>query len=138
MLLWTFRTYVSFSGRNDVQETIDSYDPYGRQAFSRAVAHLAIKPKTEWEEPQAKKIKGHDPLFEIRYKANNRNERPLGYFESDGKTFVIVLICYHKGRVYEPHEAFESAVKRIKNIKNGEASTVPLQVLGETFPPDEE
>lgn len=138
MLLWHFRAYVSASERNDTQKAIDGYDSYGRSAFSRAVQHLAITPKIEWNEPHGKKLKNEDPLYEIRYKANNRQERALGYFGPDGDTFVIVLICYHKGRVYTPADAFKSARRRMEQIAAGTASSVPLQVLGEDFPPDDD
>lgn len=138
MLLWKFRTYKSHTGRNDVQQIIDDYDEYALQAFSRAVAHLAISNKSHWNEPQAKKLKNEDPLYEIRYTANNRATRALGFFAPDGCTYVIVLICFHKGRVYDPPKAFESAHKRIGHIKAGTATSAPLQIDGEDFPADEE
>lgn len=138
MVQWNFSVYVSPTGRNDVQKTIDEYDDYGSEAFQRAVEHLAVTPKNQWQEPQAKKLKNEDPIHEIRYKADNRATRALGYFAEDGCTFVIVLICYHKGRVYTPPDAIQSAHKRLKQIQNGTASTVPLQVDGEDFPAHEE
>lgn len=138
MLQWNFSVYVSPTGRNDVQKTINDYDDYGSEAFQRAVKHLAATPKYQWQEPQAKKLKNEDPIYEIRYKADDRATRALGYFAEDGCTFVIVLICYHKDRVYTPPDAIQSAHKRLKQIQNGTASTVPLQIDGEDFPADEE
>lgn len=138
MLQWKFRTYQSPTGRNDVQQTIDGYDDYGREAFSRAVAHLAVSDQSQWHAPHGKKLKNEDPLYEIRYKADNRATRALGFFATDGCTFLIVFICYHKDRVYKPPQAFESAHKRIAQIAAGAASTVPLQIDGEDFPSDDE
>lgn len=138
MLPWKFRTYQSPTRRNDVQQAIDDYDEYGREAFSRAVAHLSVSDQSHWHDPHGKKLKNEDPLYEIRYKADKRSTRALGFFAPDGCTFVIVLICYHKGRVYDPPEAFKSAHKRIAQLQSGAASSVPLQVLGEDFPADEE
>lgn len=138
MVQWNFRTYESPTGRNDVHKTIDNHDIYGKEFFKRYVEHLAVTPKNQWQEPHVKKLKNEDPIYEIRYKADNRATRALGYFAEDGCTFVIVLICYHKGRVYEPPGAFESAHERIKQIQKGIASTVPLQVDGEDFPAHEE
>lgn len=137
MILWKFKTYVSELGRNDVQEAIDRYDPYGRQSFARAVAHLAVSPKSQWHEPHGKKLKNEDPIYEIRYKAFNRQERALGYFEDSSGGFFIVLICHHKGRVYSPPKAFKTAQRRVKEIQSGFASTASLQVDGEDFPPHE-
>lgn len=138
MIPWQFETYVSASGRNDVQKTVDGYDPYGRQSFSRAVAHLAVSPKSQWHEPHGKKLKNENPIYEIRYKAFKRQERALGYFEDSTSSFIIVLTCHHKGRVYKPPKAFEIAHRRIKEIQSGSAKTVPLQVDREDFPPHDE
>lgn len=138
MVEWNFRVYVSPTGRKDVQQTIDDYDDYAREAFIRAVEHLAITPKNQWQEPQAKKLKNEDPIYEIRYKADSRATRALGYFAQDGCTFVVVLVCFHKGRVYTPPGAFKSAHSRIGQIQKGTASTVPLQIDGEDFPAHEE
>lgn len=137
MLVWRFKTLTLSNGRNDVQSEIDGYDDYAREAFSRAISHLSVTPKNEWQSPQAKKLKGEDPIYEIRYQANKRQTRALGYFEDDEQTFVIVLICFHKGRVYHPADAFKSAHKKIDRISAGTAHTAPLQILGEDFPADE-
>lgn len=134
---WLFRTYVSASARNDVQKTVDGYDAYGRNKFERAVAHLAVSPKSQWDEPHGKKLKNEDPLYEIRYQAFNRQERALGFFDDEAGVFVIVLICHHKGRIYTPPDAFDKAHRRIAQIRNGTATTTPLQIFGEDFPPDE-
>lgn len=138
MLPWKFRTFVSPSGRNDVQTAIDKYDTYGRNKFERALAHLAASPKSQWDEPHGKKLKDEDPLYEIRYQAFNRQERALGYFDDDAGVFIIVLVCYHKARVYTPHGAFESAHRRIQQLQDGSASTAALQIDGEDFSTDDE
>jgi phage-related protein len=138
MLRWKFETYCSASNRNDVQTTIDDYDDYSREAFSRAVSHLSVTPKSEWHEPHSKKLKNQDPIYEIRYTANNRATRALGFFEESRGIFVIVLVCFHKGRVYTPPSAFDSAQRRVAQICSGNAKSVPLQILGENFPADED
>lgn len=131
MLLWNFRTFVSPTDRNDVQKTIDEYDVYTSQYFQRRLRHLAVTDLKGWDEPHSKKLKKEDPLYEIRYQGNKRQERALGYF--DGNCFVIVLICYHKDRVYTPRDAFKIAHRRIGQLKNQTASTAPLEIDGEDF-----
>lgn len=139
MLLWSFETYVSPTGRADVQASIDGFDDYGSQSLQRQIEHLSVTEIKGWDEPQAKKLKNEDPIYEIRFKANRRSTRALGYFRKQRKNvFVIVLICYHKGSVYTPANAFESAHTRIKQIENGSASTSPLTIDGESFPQDAE
>lgn len=137
MLLWRFKTYVSPSGRNDVQGEIDRYDDYALAAFSRAVAHLSVSTKDQWNEPHGKKLTNEHPLYEVRYKANRAATRALGYFDKDGKTFIITLICTHKQNVYKPPDAFKTARARAAQIESGVASSAPLQIDGEDFPSDE-
>jgi hypothetical protein len=138
MLIWRFKTVQLSSGRNDVQSEIDEYDDYAREAFSRALAHLSVTPKGEWQSPQAKKLVGQDPIYEIRYKANNRQTRALGFFQDVENGFIIALICYHKDRVYKPAGAFKSAHQRIARVAQGSAYAVPLKIFGEDFPSIEE
>lgn len=138
MVVWRFSTYVLPSGRNDVQDTIDRYDDYSRAAFERAVAHLSVSARNQWQEPQAKKLKGKDGLYEIRYKADRCATRALGFFDESATTFIITLICTHKNNVYKPASAFETAQKRSKQIVDGVAHAVPLKIDGEDFPSIEE
>jgi nitrite reductase/ring-hydroxylating ferredoxin subunit len=137
MLRWRFKTYVSSSGRTEVQDEIDQYEDYSREKFSRAVAHLSVSTKDQWNEPQAKKLKNENPLYEIKYTANRCQTRAIGFFDKDGKTFVITNICTHKQRVYDPPDAFKTAHKRRAQIDTGTAASVPLQIFGENFPADE-
>ena len=136
MLLWRFKTYISPHGRNDVQSELDRYGDFAREAFSRTVAHLAISAKEQWHEPQAKKLKNENSLYEIRYKANRCATRAIGFFNDAEKNFIITVICTHKQNVYKPHDAFKTARDRAQQISSGSATAVPLQIDGEEFPPD--
>lgn len=91
----------------------------------------------QWHEPYAKKLKNENPLYEIRYKADNRATRAIGYFRKNRRCFTILLIASHKGNVYTPPNAFKSAHIRARHIEDGSATTTPLQIDGEDFPPDE-
>lgn len=145
MMLWKFNVYVTENGRCDTQETIDGYNTRESMAFEREVRHLAVTPRKEWQEPAVKDVTPSGKkyksagfkLYEIRYKAGQRAERALGYFFDDS-TFVILLICYHKQKIYEPPDAFEIAYTRYKALKEGRASSRALKVHGENFPTDEE
>jgi Phage derived protein Gp49-like (DUF891) len=136
MLPWKFKTYISPSGRADVQKTIDRYDDYAREAISRQIAHLACSSIDKWDEPHAKKLKAHADLYEIRYKADRKATRALGGFCPGDSDFTITLICTHKQNVYTPPEALATASDRIKQVNTGQAAVAPLQIDGEIFPPD--
>lgn len=144
-MLWKFEVFVNASGRCDCQKALNSYNIKGSTAFERAVMHLAVTPRIQWNEPQAKDVTPNDnrykfagfKLYEIRYKANNRAERAFGYFPEGQSTFVILLICNHKQKIYDPANAFDIAFERFKAHKEGQASSCTLQIDGEDFPQDE-
>jgi hypothetical protein len=138
MLRWRFLTYVNPGGKPVVQQEIDRLDEYGKHYLERQVQHLAVSNKEHWDAPHAKKLKNEDPLYEIRFKANNRETRALGCFIHASASFVIAVICYKKQAVYTPSDAFRTAHKRIQRIKDGFATAVPLQIFGENVPADEE
>ena len=45
--------------------------------------------------------------------------RLIGRYERSNETFTLTMICYHKERVYIPHDALEIAMERWKEMKNG-------------------
>ena len=130
-----FDVYVGATGRSDVKEVIDAYDIKSKVAFMTAIRHLHVTPRSQWQVPQWKKVQSYAGLYEIRYKANNNQTRALGKFcETTENMFVITMICTHKGKVYDPPNAFETAEKRYKSISKGSCTTHPLKVNGECFP----
>lgn len=137
MLPWTFWTFESPSGRNDVQSEVDRYNDDDREAFSRAVAHLAVTPLSEWHLPHARKLIGKDKLHEVRYKANRSATRAVGRFLADSGGFAITIICNHKQDVYKPVDALVTAAKRSDQIEAGIAKIARLQIDGEDFPPND-
>lgn len=138
MLLWKFTCYVSPSGRNEVQKTVDRYDDASSMAFQRAVSHLAVSPIVEWHEPAAKKLRlGVTSLYEVRYKANRAATRAIGFFGPQRHQFTITIICTHKQDVYNPPGALETAQYRAQQVCDGQANTVALQIDGEDFPADD-
>lgn len=137
MLYWTFWTYVSPSGRSDLQQEFDRYNDDDREAFSRAVAHLAVSPQSEWHDPHGKKLVGKEKLHEVKYKANRCATRAVGRFLPSTDKFAITVICTHKQKIYDPPEALKTAARRADQIEDGEAKIARLQIDGEDFPPDD-
>lgn len=127
-------TYQAATGKCDTQATIDRFDEFSTQAFSRAVAHLAVETQDKWDDPHAKKLKGKAKLHEIRFKANRCQTRAIGFFGPRPGLFTITLICTHKQNVYQPVEAIETAGRRLDAIVKGQAQAVALQIHGEDFP----
>lgn len=134
---WKFRTFVSATGRKDVQADINRLGIDGLEGFKAQVKYLRVAPIAEWHEPHAKKLKGYDWLYEIRFKDTNRQVRAIGFFGLGPDEFTILISATHKGNVYKPHNAFDTAETRRKALLTGDASTASLEIDGEIFPPNE-
>lgn len=136
-MAWVFRTYVSSSGRSDVQKQINVLAPTVLLHFLTRVRYLANTSKADWHEPQAKKLSGTEDIYEIRFKSAIQY-RPLGFFGPGSSEFTILVWASKKGSVWTPSGAIESAAQRRKAILKGEASCAALQIDGEEFPPTEQ
>jgi hypothetical protein len=130
--------YANSAGRSDVQKEINGLHPAVSATFEVRVRYLVNTPKLAWSEPQAKKLQGAGEIYEIRFKANNIEYRPLGCFNTSEKEFIILVWAYKKQRVYSPAAAITTAQKRAKEIFAGNAKYSRLQIDGEDFPEAEE
>ena len=136
MARWRFSVFVTGHDKAVVQDDIDRFSDDGLEAFKVAVTYLASVDTRHWREPTAKKLKGTaNNLHEIRFRASNRQTRAVGFFGPDADEFTITMICFHKGTVYEPSSALDTAEKRRKSFAKGEAKRAPLEFDGEIFPP---
>ncbi len=138
MIRWRFRTYVSSSGRCDVQESLDALDVTGQVKFEVELKYLAVALPSEWHEPRARKLGGHKGLYEIRFKAGQVQQRPIGFFGPGSDEFTILVWATHKQNVYKPAKALDTAAARRKAVLEGAATTSPLTIDGEEVPADDE
>lgn len=135
--MWRFRVYVSPNGNDELQRAIDGLSDECREQFLTRLRYLSETRKEDWHEPQARKLRGVEGIYEIRFSADKVKQRPLGFFGLGGGEFTIVIWAIHKQNVYKPPSAIKTADRRRKAIKGGEATTAPLQIGGEDFPPFE-
>jgi hypothetical protein len=67
---------------------------------------------SEWREPHFKQLKGDcEGLWEIRFKAGNVQQRPLGY-RSGANEFTIVFWAEEKNNRWIPPGACEQGLRR--------------------------
>ena len=135
--MWTFRTYVSPTGRSDVQADIDRLSASCSEHFRRRLDYLAITEKLDWKRPEAAKLVGLNEIYEIRFKADGVQVRPLGCFGPQDRTFTILVWAIKKQSDYRPREALSTSSRRRKELFRGEARSAPLQIDGEDFSPSE-
>lgn len=135
MLSWRFNTFVSASGRHDVQADIDRLDETGLAHLRAQVKYLSgTSLMKDWSVPQAKKLKGYEDLYEIRFKAHRNAMRAVGFFDPDAGEFTILILCNHKDNVYKPASALDTAAARRKLFTQQAGRCAPLQIDGEEFP----
>ena len=128
---WRFKVYVSPTGSKAVQQQIDNLSPGAEQTFGVRIRYLANTPKREWKRPHAAKLKGVKEIYEIRFKADKVEMRPLGFFGPGEKEFTVLIWAEKKENVYDPPNAIKTAESRRKEIIEHRANCLPLQILGE-------
>jgi hypothetical protein len=62
-----------------------------------------------------------ESIWQLDFVADRRQYRVLGVFGQGRKKAVLILGCYHKGDLYTPREALETARKRAKTLREGKA-----------------
>ena len=134
MVCWKFNVYSGSS--SGPQADIDRLSSWATEQFVARIRYLAETAKHDWNRPQAAKLKGYDDLYEIRFKANDVQVRPLGTFGPGPLDFTIVLWATKKGDDYKPRAALDTASKRCKQVREGKAAIAPLAIAGEDFSQD--
>jgi len=104
-----------------------------RAAFDDRLLYLRDQPPPGWRDPHAKRLSpDRDPkckdIYEIRFKANRVEQRPLGYFGPEIDIFTIVLWATHKGRQWKPREYCRIANERWDEFRRGEIEAREIEI----------
>ncbi len=117
MGIWTFRTYVSPQGYEEVATWYTDQTPTVQAVFDQRLRNLAQMKPQEWREPYTKQLEGLcDGLVEIRFKADRVQQRPLGFYGLARMEFTIVLMAREIGDRFEPRDACEIALTRKADV----------------------
>jgi len=120
MGLWRFLDYCSPAGNNLIEEWYLDLPVVAQAEFDVTLKTLAIS--EDWRGLSEFKCLGRGGLCEIRFVAGKIQYRPAGLFGPGPKTFSIYVGCKKKGKVFDPPDAFELALKRSGRVLRGEAS----------------
>ncbi len=119
------RCYESRAGNNKIA---DWYE--GLSIEERADADEFIKDmrKTaDWKMPSYRpKLTGHKGIGELRWTSEKKEHRLVGFLK--GGSFYALIGCTHKGKVYDPPDALDTADKRKKDIDDGKVRVVPYDL----------
>jgi hypothetical protein len=117
---WSFRYYGPAGGGGDVRDAYDNGSAKFKGKFLSRLKILAALPVTEWVEPYAKMLKGDcDGLVEIRFKADDVQQRPLG-FRSGENEFTILFWAIEKNNKFVPLSACAKAKARKAELEHNE------------------
>lgn len=112
---WTFMEFLTSSGRGVITEWYaDDLTLEAQQEFDTILRFLAVTPRVLWTRPQYSPLTPE--ISEIRFRANNLQHRPLGFFRSEAKQYIMVVGATKKGRLYTPREALSTAIDRKNRI----------------------
>jgi phage-related protein len=120
---WVFMEYVRGGGRPAITEWYESQTATVRAGFDAERAILGALPSHHWVHPHYKRLSRKAARFgigEIRWKADNKAYRVLGFFGPEEGQYSMMIGCFHKQRRYAPTDAIETAIKRCKEVLNGE------------------
>ena len=110
--IWRFRCYISPNGTDETRRWYDEQSKQVRAKFLQRLTTLAQLPFEEWREPLYKNLHGGCAgLGEIRFNANNVQQRPLG-FRSGEREFTILFCAIEKSNRFTPRNACEIALNR--------------------------
>lgn len=107
-LLWTFRYYEGEKGASGFR---DEFEAQSIQCQARLRSKLFILAQLElvdWREPLFKVLTDQDGISELRFKADNVQQRPLG-FRSDDYEYTLLLWAIEKNNKFIPRKACEGA-----------------------------
>jgi phage-related protein len=119
---WSFFDYVE-GGDNQIESWYQNLSEEARDAFDALLKNTCkIELPIHWT--GFKYLKGmpkEERIWQLDFIADKRQYRALGIFGRVRKQAVVILGCYHKGDVYTPQNALETARKRARALREGRA-----------------
>jgi hypothetical protein len=113
--MWTYWWYCDPKGPCPWRAWYDKQLPAVQGRHDDAFRFLETRER--WGEPHSKAI---DDFVEVILKTKVQH-RLLGFYwpAKTRFSFTFVLSCTHNGKKYDPRDAFDTASKRIQELKNG-------------------
>lgn len=124
---WKIKYYLSGTGHSDVLKAYKEATAKVRAAFEVQLDYLAVRPQEDWRRPKVAKLArdvAHKDFYEIRFFADQVQQRPIGFFGPEKKDFTIVLWATEKGMKLVPKEWNKIANSRRQDIDDENATAV--------------
>ena len=116
------RCYVSPADNNKIAKWYRGLLPQEKADADAFLVNMRKIQIRDWVMPDYRRLKNGEGLGELRWFSENKNHRLLGFF-MDGFWYALVG-CTHKKKVYNPHDALQTAKKYKGQVERGEVNTV--------------
>lgn len=112
--------------------TYENLGNAGQATADIRVLYVRDQAPSMWTLPHARKLAWQSDsnckgLYEIRFKANGLQQRPMGYFGPHPGIFTFVVWATHKGSHWKPREFCRIAKERWQEIQASAAEIRPVQ-----------
>ena len=124
MVYWFYLDYVSPAGTNLIKKwSRKELTIQGREDLETLLSTLAKQ--KQWSKPDFKTLSGmNSGMGEFRFKTTEGTPlRVVGMKGNASGQYILLIGCSHKGKVYDPPDALETAVKRKRLLANKSGST---------------
>jgi Phage derived protein Gp49-like (DUF891) len=112
LALWTFRCYVSPSGRDVIDDWYRQQSDEVQTAFDVTREYLEQRIRNEWRRPDFDLLSGKlRGLGELRFKVD-KQYRVFGFFGPRQADFTMLIGASKKAKNYDPRNALETALSR--------------------------
>jgi hypothetical protein len=119
---WSFHDYVEGQHNPIEYWYVNDLSIVGRLAFDALLKNTA-KTRNQLEWGGFKHLKGEpkkEHIWQLDFIADGRQYRLLGVFRP-ARQAVLLIGCYHKGKIYTPPNALETASKRARLLREMKA-----------------
>ena len=116
-----FKDYVGSNGTNYIERWFQK--ELTDQQRSDLEALIGVLEKQErWGMPDYRQLIGkHSALGEVRLRAKPPI-RLIGY--KKGSEFILLIGCKHKGQIYDPPNALDTALSRKNDLESNHGETI--------------
>ena len=108
---WTFWGFRTGPNQDVITDWYKERTPETRAKFDQRIRVLRNQPPQHWRRPWIDKLERQcEGLWEIRFKADRIQWRPLGFFGPGNGQFTILLFAKEKGNRFVPRLACQTAL----------------------------
>jgi hypothetical protein len=128
-MLWKFLSYVDGRGRSEFDKWYEAASGKCRATFDVRISQLGNMEFPEWEPKFCKQLRSDSQIYEVRFKADNVQHRPLGFMWPERRCFTFILFATEHNDRFVPSDAVNSALRRIGEIRNGTREAKEIDVV---------